>query len=108
MKKDQGMSYSEFFKQATEKTTRCLLIPKPGEALKLEAVSRDGTTQPLRIDLPSAIALFNAAVAALPEALRFTQAAGVPLATLTPSQKLADLVRRSRELAATGAEIEGD
>lgn len=88
--------------------SRCLLIPKPGEALKLEAVSRDGTTQPLRIDLPSAIALFNAAVAALPEALRFTQAAGVPLATLTPSQKLADLVRRSRELAATGAEIEGD
>lgn len=88
--------------------SRCLLIPKPGEALKLEAVSRDGTTQPLSIDLPSAIALFVAAVAALPEALRFTQAAGVPLVTLIPSPKLADLVRRSRELAATGVEIEGE
>lgn len=88
--------------------SRCLLVPKLGEALKLEAISRDGTTQLLSIDLPNAIALFNAAVAALPEALRFTQAAGVPLVTLTPSPKLADLVRKSRELAATGVESEGE
>lgn len=88
--------------------SRCLLVPKPGEALKLEAVNRDGTTQALSIDLTGAIALFNATVAELPEALRFAKKAGVPLATLTPSPKLAHLVRKSRELAATGAEIEGD
>lgn len=88
--------------------SRCLLVPKQGEALKLEAVNRDGTTHLLSIDLNGAIALFNAAIATLPEALRFMQAAGVPLVTLTPSPKLAALVQRSRELAATGAEIEGD
>jgi CRISPR-associated protein Csb1 len=88
--------------------SRCLLVPKQGEALKLEAVNRNGTTQPLSIDLKGAIALFDAAAAALPKELRFMQEKGVPLATLTPSPKLADLVRRSRELAATGAEIEGD
>ncbi|MGH8611751.1 MAG: type I-G CRISPR-associated RAMP protein Csb1/Cas7g [Gammaproteobacteria bacterium] len=88
--------------------SRCLLVPKKGEALKLEVVHRDGTTQPLSIDLKGTIDLFNAAVAALPEALRFVKNAGEPLATLTPSPKLQHLVRKSRELAATGAEIEGD
>jgi len=88
--------------------SRCLLVPKKGEALKLEAVRRDGTTQPLSLDLEGAIDLFKAAVAALPEALQFTNEAGVPLATLTPSPKLAHLVRGSRELAATGVEIEAE
>lgn len=88
--------------------SRCLLVPRKGEALKLEVVHRDGATQPLSIDLKGAIALFNAAVAALPKALQFTKKAGEPIATLTPSPKLAQLVRRSRELAATGAEIEGE
>jgi len=88
--------------------SRCLLVPKKDEALRLEAVRRDGTTQPLSIDLKGAIALFNAAVAALPKPLQFTKDKGEPLATLTPSPKLADLVRKSRELAATGAEIEGE
>ncbi|MBI4207053.1 MAG: type I-U CRISPR-associated protein Cas7 [Betaproteobacteria bacterium] len=88
--------------------SRCLLVPKKGEALRLEAVHRDGTTQALSIDLKGAIALFNATVAALPEALRFAKKAGEPLATLIPSPKLAHLVRKSRELAATGAEIEGE
>jgi CRISPR-associated protein Csb1 len=88
--------------------SRCLLVPKKEEALKLEAVRRDGTTQPLSIDFEGAIALFNATVAALPEALRFAKKAGEPLATLIPSPKLAHLVRKSRELAATGAEIEGE
>ena len=88
--------------------SRCLLVPRPGEALRLEVVNRDGTTQPLSIDKKGAIALFNAAVAALPEELRFAQAAGVPLAKLTPSPKLAQLVRRSRELAATGVEVEAE
>jgi CRISPR-associated protein Csb1 len=88
--------------------SRCLLVPKQGEALKLEAVRGDGTTQALNIDLKGAVVLFNTAVAALPKKLQFTQKAGDPLVTLTPSPKLADLVRRSRELAATGAEIEGE
>ena len=88
--------------------SRCLLIPKKDAALKLEAVCRNGTTQPLSIDLEGAIDLFNAAVKGLPPALQFTNKAGEPLATLTPSPKLAHLVRRSRELAATGAEIEAD
>lgn len=88
--------------------SRCLLVPKMGGALRLEAVHRDGTTQPLSIDLEGAIALFNAAVAALPKPLQFTKKVGEPLATLTPSPKLAHLVRKSRELAATGVEIEGE
>jgi CRISPR-associated protein Csb1 len=86
--------------------SRCLLVPKEGKALKLEEVNRDGTTQPLTIDLKSAIALFNNAVAALPKALQFTKPAGEPIAKLTPSPKLAHLVRKSRDLAATGVEIE--
>lgn len=88
--------------------SRCLLVPKIGGALRLEAVHRDGTTEPLSIDLKAALDLYKAAVAALPEALRFTKEAGEPLATLTPSPKLEHLVRKSRELAGAGAEIEGD
>lgn len=88
--------------------SRCLLVPKMGKALKLEAVHRDGTTDPLSIDLNVAIDLYNAAVAALPDALRFKNEAGEPLATLAPSPKLEHLVRKSRELAAAGAEIEED
>ena len=87
--------------------SRCLLVPKIGEALRLEAVNRDGTTQALDIDLKGAISLFNAAVAALPTPLQFTKKKGERLATLTPSPKLAELVRKSRELAATGVELEG-
>ncbi|MGH8727251.1 MAG: hypothetical protein ACREV9_03620 [Burkholderiales bacterium] len=60
----------------------------------------------MSIDLKGTIALFNDTVSALPEALRFAAKAGEPLATLIPSPKLAHLVRKSRELAATGAEIE--
>jgi CRISPR-associated protein Csb1 len=88
--------------------SRCLLIPKRDGALKLEAVSSDGTTKLLSIDLKGAIDLFRGAVALLPEELRFAQKPGVPLATLTPSPKLAHLVRRSRELAATSVEVEED
>lgn len=87
--------------------SRCLLVPKKGEALKLEAVSRDGTTQALSLDLKGAIALYNATVAALPKDLKFAAKPGEPIATLTPSPKLAHLIQRSRELAATGVE-DGD
>ncbi len=86
--------------------SRCLLVPRKGEALKLEVVGRDGATADLTLDFEGAIALFNDAVAALPDALRFSKKPGEPLATLTPSPKLAHLVKKSRELAATGVEVE--
>lgn len=85
--------------------SRCLLVPKKGGALKLEAVGRDGETTPLELNLDAAIKLYNDAVAALPPDLKFEKAAGEPLAQLTPSRKLADLVKKSRELAAAGATI---
>jgi len=86
--------------------SRCLLVPRPGHALKLEAVKRDGSTLPLTIDLDQAIALYSAAVNALPDGLKFKSKPGEPLASLTPSPKLVHLVQKSRELASTGTEIE--
>lgn len=86
--------------------SRCLLIPKSGQALKLEAVHSDGSTTPLTLSLQAAVKLYNEAVAALPDALRFKNEPGVPLATLVPSPKLAHLIKNSRDLAATGAVIE--
>jgi CRISPR-associated protein Csb1 len=80
--------------------SRCLLVPKKGSALKLEAVGRDGETTPLELDLTGAIRLYNDAVATLPQNVRFEKAAGEALAELTPSPKLADLVKKSRALAA--------
>jgi len=85
--------------------SRCLLVPKKGSALKLEAVGRDGETTALELDLPAALRLYNDAVAALPQEIGFQQAPGDALAELTPSPKLADLVRRSRALAAVDADI---
>src|SRR5690606_3467068 len=84
--------------------SRCLLVPKKGSALKLEAVGRDGTTTDLVLDLAGAIKLYTDAVAALPDGVTFEKAAGEPLAELTPSAKLADLVKKSRELATAGAD----
>lgn len=81
--------------------SRCLLVPRAGRALALEAVGRDGASTPLSLDLGGAIALYEAAVKALPASLRFESAAGEPLATLEPSVKLAHLIGRSRELAAS-------
>ena len=75
--------------------------------LKLQAVGRDGKTEPLTLNLEGAIKLFNEAVDKLPETLRFP-AKGEPLVTLTPSPKLAHLVTKSRELAAVGADVEAD
>ena len=48
------------------------------------------------------------AVNALPERLRFKKNPGEPLATLTPSPKLAALVTKSRDLAAAGVDVEGE
>jgi CRISPR-associated protein Csb1 len=91
--------------------SRCLLVPrwnekdKKSEALALEAVARDGSTTPITLDFAAALALYDQAVKALPVALRFDKPAGEPLATLTPSPKLAHLIEKSRELAAAGADI---
>ena len=85
--------------------SRCLLVPKRGCALKLEAVRRDGETTSLELDLAAAINLYKDAVAALPAGMKFEKAPGEALAELTPSPKLADLVQRSRALAAAGADI---
>lgn len=88
--------------------SRCLLVPKKGCALKLEAVGRDGETSAVELDLPAAITLYNDAVAALPPGVRFANPAGDALARLTPSPKLADLVARSRALAAAETDAAED
>lgn len=84
--------------------SRCLLVPKEGRALKLEAVFADGKTEVVDLDLDVAIALYRAAVGLLPPELAFAKPAGEAVAELVPSPKLADLVKRSRELAAAGAD----
>lgn len=86
--------------------SRCLLVPRKGAALKLQAVHRNGDADDLQLDLEAAIALYNEAVAALPASLQLSGKPGEPIATLLPSPKLAHLVKRSRELAATGADVD--
>lgn len=85
--------------------SRCLLVPKKGSALTLKAVARDGSPRDVELDLVGAIALYEAAVKALPETLRFEKPAGEAIVELQPSPKLANLVKRSRELAAAGADV---
>jgi CRISPR-associated protein Csb1 len=91
-------------KRGHDLRSRCLLVPRNGCALKLEAVGRDGETTSLELDLAAAVKLYNDAVAALPEGVKFEKAVGEALAELTPSPKLADLVKKSRELAAAEAD----
>ena len=79
--------------------SRCLLVPKEGSALTLNAVARDGSTTPVDLDLAGAVALYKEAVGALPDGIKFDKPAGKALADLQPSPKLADLVKKSRELA---------
>lgn len=86
--------------------SRCLLVPRKGGALALEVVRSDGETEPVALELEAAIALYNAAVDALPEALRFSAKPGEPLAKLLPSPKLAHLVQESRKLAASSGDAE--
>lgn len=88
--------------------SRCLLVPRPGHALTLEVVGRDGNCTPLTLDLQGALALYAEAVADLPQALAFGQPAGQPLATLSPSPKLAHLIVESRKLAALQSDSETD
>lgn len=96
--------------------SRCLLVPRVADrdgspqslCLKLESIARDGTTTPVELDLEGAIALYDEAVKALPPELHFDRPAGEPIAVLTPSPKLAELVRNSRELAVAEADIGDD
>lgn len=87
--------------------SRCLLVPRNSCALKLEAVMRNGETTPLELNLAAAIDLYNVAVEKLPNGMKFKKADGGDLgkgeaiAQLKPSPKLACLVSRSRELAAS-------
>ena len=85
--------------------SRCLLVPKKGSALKLEAVARDGSATPVDLDFARAIALYNEAVERLPDGVKFDKPVGEVLAELKPSPKLADLVRKSRELAVAEADV---
>ncbi|MFN7972070.1 MAG: type I-U CRISPR-associated RAMP protein Csb1/Cas7u [Acidobacteriota bacterium] len=85
--------------------SRCLLVPKNGSALRLEAVGRDGSTTDLSLDLSGAITLYGEAVSKLPVPIRFNTPPGEALAELKPSPKLADLVKRSRELAAAESDL---
>lgn len=80
--------------------SRCLLVPKKGSAIQLEAVARDGGTTPIELDLAGAIKLYNDSVSVLPQDVKFEKPAGEALAELQPSPKLTDLVRRSRTLVA--------
>lgn len=79
--------------------SRCLLVPRKGSALKLEAVARDGSTTPVDLDLAGAITLYNEAVDKLPMGVKFDKPAGEALAELQPSPKLTDLIKKSRDLA---------
>lgn len=85
--------------------SRCLLVPRKGAALRLEAVASDGSTTPVELDLDSAIGLYGEAVAKLPEGVRFDKPAGEALAELTLSPKLADLVSKSRALAVAEGDV---
>ncbi len=85
--------------------SRCLLVPKKDGAIVLEAVRSDGSTTSIDLDLSGAISLYNEAVRNLPQELRFEKGPGASIAELTPSPKLVDLIKRSRELAAAGAEV---
>ena len=88
--------------------SRCLLVPRNGCALKLEAVSRDGGSISVDLDLAAAVKLYNDAVAALPPGVKFEKPAGEAIAQLTPSPKLVDLVKKSRVLSAAAADNGGE
>lgn len=91
--------------QGHDLRSRCLLIPRPGHGLTLEAVGRDGSTSPVSLTLDEAIELYEASVRLLPAPVAFDKAPGEPLAVLSPTPKLAHLIERSRALAAAETDI---
>lgn len=89
--------------QGCDLRSRCLLVPEG--ASSWEVVKADGTLEPFALDGAAACGLLKAAVDA-------AKKAGLPwqeeALSLTPSPALAELVKKSRELAMkAGAESEG-
>ncbi len=95
--------------------SRCHLSPVLGKALAFQRVAKDGSDGRLMLTLDGALALYQAALDALPENLCWhpwdaqkntwsstNLAAGTSIATLTAAPKLQQLVRVSRQLAAAG------
>jgi len=79
--------------------SRCLLFPEG--PLSFELLETPGKPKPISVDSATAIALFN-------EAVKAATKLGLPWQTdpvsLLPSPELIALVKKSQELAATGAE----
>ena len=74
--------------------------------MTLEVLGRNGSPTPLTLDFDGALSFYEEAVQKLPASLKFDEKLkGEPLARLTPSPKLASLIAKSRELAASGADI---
>ena len=74
--------------------------------MALEVVTRNGSPTPLTLSLNQALSLYEEAVRELPASLEFDKKLkGEPLARLFPSPKLVSLISKSRELAASGADI---
>jgi CRISPR-associated protein Csb1 len=88
--------------------SRCLLVPKQGNSLKLEAVGRHGDTTPLELTFEQAIGLYQSALAELPKTLQFAVGAGEAIADLVPSPKLVDLIRISRSTQSKSGLVSGD
>ncbi len=87
--------------------SRCLLVPRAGQALTLKPLRTDGATTPIELSLQGALELYAAAVRALPDHLRFANKPGQPWRRSRRPRELAHLVRKSRELAAVGTADEG-
>lgn len=92
--------------------SRCLLVPRPSGALRLESVRPDGGTDPVTLTHDGALELYAQAVEALPKRLRFVDAkgapleAGEPLVVLSPGKELVKLVKASRTLVAVEDDVE--
>lgn len=97
-------------RQGYDLRSRCLLEPKPGGPLVLEMIPTDGvpegeTTAKYTLDQESAASLLKEASA---EAAEFGLAWEREPLTLTPSPKLASLIRESRKLATDGVDDQVD
>lgn len=82
--------------------SRCDLVPEAGSSGAMEIVRPDGSTEPFTIGYESAAALLRSAVDAAPREARWRTSDLV----LEPQEKLAELVRLSRQKALEGAEAE--
>ena len=86
--------------------SRCLLVPEA--PLEFELLSGNGEApRPFSLDRDRAGTLLTEALdEAAPHGFGWDCEAGQPVLTLTPAPKLADLIKRSRAIAATGGGAE--